>query len=468
MDATAEMPVIRPSTQRVTFSNKPTVLTDILRPKPTAAVPVTLDTTIGEPLMERSIAIKGTNATLPIFEMGDDRTQTIPVHQSLMAQSIHEVSRAAPAMPLPDMSIASLSLMSIREGNTGQLPVVKQASDAAAVEKRVSFLPEPSGDKVRSINMSKHADNDNMHANMRKPFAISEPRTLQNMPSMNASIASVSSANLLPEKKSIERIGATGPSTATKTLGDKFDDDFLDMFTKTPDKASTYPTMGAGSSNKKLSSRIPVPSSSSKSSAVKSFSSFAPFELASIHIKTELPDESIAPAPLVNHVSFDMSSFEASLPNETHSKQQDDVALGLASASMNNRNGAPPANNRSTHFKASEFTSDAYESWSELSVLPPEVELTKMNYIEPAVDMNETRQVIDSHLVNAYSNPFDDDIKAAFLDQCYFVDYMKSLDTCVMMNTLRPVYPRSRLDIADRTFDVLALIGQGNFGHVFR
>lgn len=550
-DATTEMPVIKSSANRVTFNSQPTVLTDRLPSKllahaEAAATSISHAPTIAQDmptercLLERSTVAKPTNVSLPVFEMGDDRTETIPVHQPYAAHSIFEVSKAAPpSLPVPDMSIASLSLMSFRDRNTGQLPVI----NAATIDKMVvqpfsgqkpthvaepankiqptlehsmatmSFFQDHTTGKLPCINFDKQFNVADVKpvetakpfciseqmtlkkpfeisepttikktfeisepTTLQKPFQISEPTTLNNPPAIfDASIASMSSLSLLQEMPStssrqpVVKFANQTASGLASILKDppsvqkrnNFDDEFLDMFTKTPEKNLPMPAKNAnGSSSKKGASRIPIPSSLVKS-AVKSFAGMSQFEQASIHIKSEPLDE-ITPST-GNHVSFDISSFEMMSssdsyhPGETHQAARADVPPMTVSVD----------HNQSVHYKKplSAFTAKDYETWSELSVLTPSDELA---YVEPIVDMNETRNVIESHLDNVKVNPFDEDVKAAFLDQCYFVDYMKSLDTCVMVNKLSPIYPKSRLDIGDRTFDVLALIGQGNFGHIFR
>lgn len=520
------MPVIKVSTNRVTFNtNQPSVLTDRLAPKfvpftAPGSAPQSTEVNPDLPLeKERSTVAKPTNVSLPVFEMGDDRTDTIPTPHTLASKSIFDVSKAMPSLPVPDVSIASLSVMSIREGNTGQMPVVKAATEIKVLHPfsdrkpcfseqttktqpslelttqpqpvfeqsigTMSFFQDHTTGKLPCINFSNATNPTQIDrpfvisepVTLQKPFVISEPMTLTNTMPFDASTASMSSMSLLQEMPSTNNRQpvikfAVPPETTGLSLTVKDplsakkrnnpDDDFLDMFTKTPDKSLKHcknTTLGAtGSSSKTGASRIPVPSS--YKSVVKSFALMPQFDQASIHIKSEPLDE-IGAASVIGQVSFDISSFELMSTSDTPKN------LGVATDSSSNNHNYQGLANQSIHYKnpVPEFAPNTYETWSELSVLTPSDDV---EYVEPVVDLDETRQVIESHFKNPNVNPFDDEVKAAFLEHCYFVDYMKSLDTCVMVNKLKPIYPKSRLDIGDRTFDVLALIGQGNFGHIFR
>lgn len=521
-DATTEMPVLKTSGNRVTFNVNPTVLTDRLPPKPTLYTPAPSalqqinanpDITIEKALLERSDVVKPNNFSFSIFDPNDDRTEIIPARQLIAPNSICDVSKAAaPSLPVPDMSIASLSLLSFREGNTGQISVIKPnpkvVSQSLGDQKRnrteetttkmpsalehsmatMSFFQDKTTGKLPCLNVGKPFNvTEDKPTQHNRPFLISEPVTLDHpfestlyqRAASDVSIASMSSASLLQEMPSVtsRQHGITFADPNAPVVKEplsvqkhsNLDDDFLDMFTKTPDKHSKMIAKGNGSSNKKVSSRIPVPSSSCKS-AVKSFAGIPLFaEQKSIHIKSEPLDDQLAQST-INHVSFNISSFELMSTSDANTEDHQGAAAPLYPASQFNDNQQASAlPNQSIHYKKplSEFTPKDYESWLELSVVTPNEE-ADVGYVEPIVDLNETRQVIETHQKMAKVNPFDDDVKAAFLEQCYFVDYMKSLDTCVMVKQLCPIYPKSRLDIGDRTFDVQELIGQGNYGHIFR
>lgn len=116
------------------------------------------------------------------------------------------------------------------------------------------------------------------------------------------------------------------------------------------------------------------------------------------------------------------------------------------------------------------FSVAEYDAWEELHDISDDktVSLTNNVYLPHIVNLNETKHIIDAHLIDERANPFNIDVKAAFLDQLQLHDYLKDLPTCNLVNTVRPIKPKGTIDINNRLFCVEALVGQGSFGHIFR
>lgn len=89
-------------------------------------------------------------------------------------------------------------------------------------------------------------------------------------------------------------------------------------------------------------------------------------------------------------------------------------------------------------------------------------------YLHCPVDLNETKQIIDNH-IDQNSDPFDAQVQRAFLENIELMEYVdREVESCQMVNTLRPLRVNMTVEVNERQFNVMSLIGKGAFGSVYR
>lgn len=111
---------------------------------------------------------------------------------------------------------------------------------------------------------------------------------------------------------------------------------------------------------------------------------------------------------------------------------------------------------------------DEKEHWSEVSDNFDEATICVGKYLRHTVDLNETEHIIEEHIDNS-SDPFDAKVQQAFLEKYDLMGFIeREVDSCQMVNTLRPLRVNTTVELNERNFTVLSLIGKGAFGSVFR
>lgn len=222
---------------------------------------------------------------------------------------------------------------------------------------------------------------------------------------------------------------------------------------------------------------------------------FSRIEKKSFHIKEECIEQSenIELLPSLKIISAcTLSKFTDDAPHANKAENKDkystDISLSLADDELLNlsdcggsRNATPTPtedNNKMLNSiyvkhspcKFTDIESLKYENWEEIQDESDDktVTLTNNVFLPNIVNLNETKQIIETHLIAENANPFDNEVRAAFLDQLQLLDYLQSLPTCNLVNTVRPIRLKGNLEINDRSFCVEAIIGQGSFGHIFR
>lgn len=86
------------------------------------------------------------------------------------------------------------------------------------------------------------------------------------------------------------------------------------------------------------------------------------------------------------------------------------------------------------------------------------------------VNLNETRNRIDTHMLNLKDlNPFDPDMQKDILLDLGFLDQINGANNfnCVTMNIVKPLKPKATLDINNQIYKICKVIGTGAFGKVF-
>lgn len=94
----------------------------------------------------------------------------------------------------------------------------------------------------------------------------------------------------------------------------------------------------------------------------------------------------------------------------------------------------------------------------------------KNEYQVEEMNLNETRQRIDTHMLNLKDlNPFDEEIRKDVLVDVGFLDELNGANNfnCSLMNVVHPLKPRASIEINHRKYQVRKLIGTGAFGKVF-
>lgn len=108
------------------------------------------------------------------------------------------------------------------------------------------------------------------------------------------------------------------------------------------------------------------------------------------------------------------------------------------------------------------------EPWSEGPGDVDEATICIGKYLRHSVDLNETEQIIEEHIDNK-SDPFDAKVQQAFLEKHDLMGFVeRDVDSCQMVNKLRPLRVNMTVDLNERKFSVMSLIGKGAYGSVFR
>lgn len=115
------------------------------------------------------------------------------------------------------------------------------------------------------------------------------------------------------------------------------------------------------------------------------------------------------------------------------------------------------------------FDEKKHADWAEVTQFLLD-DCKENNYVHDEVDLNETRQVISTQLIDLMSlSPFDDKLKKGLLQSVCFEDKIATLDKtiCTMQKVVQPLKPKTKLSIGERTFSIQKMIGSGAFGNVF-
>lgn len=107
--------------------------------------------------------------------------------------------------------------------------------------------------------------------------------------------------------------------------------------------------------------------------------------------------------------------------------------------------------------------------WHEVTQFLSDATSTNEYKVEE-VNLDETRQRIDTHMLNLQDlNPFDPEVQKDVLADLGFFDQLNGANNfnCIMMNIVQPLKPRSSIEINKRKYQIRKLIGTGAYGKVF-
>lgn len=109
-------------------------------------------------------------------------------------------------------------------------------------------------------------------------------------------------------------------------------------------------------------------------------------------------------------------------------------------------------------------------NWHEVTVFLEDEANKNNEYKVEEIDMNETRQRIDTHMLNMRDlKPFDPDLQKDVLNDIGFIDQLNGANNfeCTLMNIVKPLKPKTSIEIGSRRYHIRKLIGEGAYGKVF-
>lgn len=107
-------------------------------------------------------------------------------------------------------------------------------------------------------------------------------------------------------------------------------------------------------------------------------------------------------------------------------------------------------------------------NWHEVTVFLQNA--SSNDYKIEEVDMNETRQRIDTHMLNMKDlNPFEPELQKDVLNDVGFVDLLNGANNfnCTLLNIVKPLKPKSSFINGKKRYEIRKLIGEGAYGKVF-
>lgn len=130
---------------------------------------------------------------------------------------------------------------------------------------------------------------------------------------------------------------------------------------------------------------------------------------------------------------------------------------------------------KSIYVPQTELKFDAKDvDWHEVTVFLECETAEKNEYKVEEVDLNETRHRIDTHLLNMKDlNPFDPELQKDVLTDIGFNthQYWKLNDgnnfKRTLMYIVKPLKPKSTIEIGQQKYQICKLIGEGAYGKVF-
>lgn len=115
------------------------------------------------------------------------------------------------------------------------------------------------------------------------------------------------------------------------------------------------------------------------------------------------------------------------------------------------------------------FDEKKHADWAEVTLFLLD-ECKENNYAQNVVDLNETRQNINTQLIDLMNlSPFDVKLKNGLLQSVSFEDKLSKFDKtiCTMQKIVQPLKPKIKFSIGERSFLIQKMIGSGAFGNVF-
>lgn len=106
--------------------------------------------------------------------------------------------------------------------------------------------------------------------------------------------------------------------------------------------------------------------------------------------------------------------------------------------------------------------------WHEVTVFLENAATEENEYKIEEIDLNETRQRIDTQMLNMKDlNPFEPELQKDVLADIGFIDRLQNMSNCKLMKIVKPLKPKSSVEIGKNKYLIRKLIGEGAYGKVF-
>lgn len=89
------------------------------------------------------------------------------------------------------------------------------------------------------------------------------------------------------------------------------------------------------------------------------------------------------------------------------------------------------------------------------------------NFVHAKVDLDHTQNIIDDFCVEKDVNPFSQQLRDAFLNQVDLINYIENLSTCQLVGKVMLLKKDTTVEMKDRVFHVMKMIGEGSFGTIY-
>ncbi|XP_055548233.1 uncharacterized protein LOC129731895 isoform X2 [Wyeomyia smithii] len=119
---------------------------------------------------------------------------------------------------------------------------------------------------------------------------------------------------------------------------------------------------------------------------------------------------------------------------------------------------------KSIYFKRLPSSVEVKQKWDEID---ENFNPCNNQYLKKEIDLDETMQFIYQQTREAEIDPFETKLKAAFLEQINFMNYIEELSTCSLVNKIQPLSKGMVEDVHGTKFSVIRKIGEGTFGTVY-
>lgn len=84
------------------------------------------------------------------------------------------------------------------------------------------------------------------------------------------------------------------------------------------------------------------------------------------------------------------------------------------------------------------------------------------------INLNQTRQQIETCVSSENIDPWNIDLCSAFLEDLDFFNYLEKRDDCVLINKVPSLKIKKKIEIADKTYSSIKYISKGAYGYIYK